>query len=258
MQFRWSWRPYQQRVLDALPLHLADQKLHVVAAPGSGKTCLGLEVFRRLGKPGVVLSPTRTIRDQWLSRLADFLPQDEPCPPPWSSSALDAPGYLTSITYQALHTRQRQPASEAEEDGLEGAEPEAPTARELKDVATRLRAAGVGTLILDEAHHLRREWWEALAQLVEELPGVRVVSLTATPPYDVVGAEWQRYEQLCGPIDEQISVPELVRAGTLSPHQDYVYAVAPAAEESVALSAYDAAAAKPAPKAAAKSPKTDA
>ena len=91
LEFRWLWRPYQQRVLDALDDHFADQKLHVVAAPGSGKTCLGLEVFRRLGKPGLVLSPTRTIRDQWLGRLADFLPPGSPCPPPWSSASLDHP-----------------------------------------------------------------------------------------------------------------------------------------------------------------------
>jgi superfamily II DNA or RNA helicase len=239
MQFRWSWRPYQKRVLDALEEHLADQKLHVVAAPGSGKTCLGLEVFRRLGNPGLVLSPTRTIRDQWLGRLADFLPPGSPCPPPWSSASLDNPGFITSITYQALHTRHRQTAPEAEEECEDPEEAEAPSATELKHVATRLRALGVRTLILDEAHHLRREWWEALGQLIDQLPGVRVVSLTATPPYDVIGTEWQRYEQLCGPIDEQISVPELVRAGTLSPHQDYVRAVSPFPADSAALSAYD-------------------
>jgi superfamily II DNA or RNA helicase len=242
MQFRWAWRPYQQRVLDALQQHLADQKLHVVAAPGSGKTCLGLEVFRRLGHPGLVLSPTRTIRDQWLGRLADFLPPGSLCPPPWSSSSLEHPGFLTSITYQALHTQHRKAALEAEEQCEDPEEVEAPSATELKHAASRLRACGVRTIILDEAHHLRREWWEALAQLINQLPGVRVVSLTATPPYDVIGSEWQRYEQLCGPIDEQISVPELVRAGTLSPHQDYVIAVAPAPDDSAALSAYDAAA----------------
>jgi len=41
----------------------------------------------------------------------------------------------------------------------------------------------------------------------------------------VVGQEWNRYVELCGPIDEEISVPELVRAGTLCPHQDYVWLV---------------------------------
>jgi superfamily II DNA or RNA helicase len=241
MRFRWSWRPYQQRVLEALEAHLADQKLHVVAAPGSGKTCLGLEVFRRLGSPGLVLSPTRTIRDQWLRRLADFLPPGAPCPPPWSSSSLEDLGFITSVTYQVLHTRHRQRAAETEEESEDPEEAEAPNATELKHVAAALRTRGVRTLILDEAHHLRREWWEALGQLIELLPGVTVVSLTATPPYDVIGLEWQRYEQLCGPIDEQISVPELVRAGTLAPHQDYVYAVAPSPQESSALVAYDAA-----------------
>ena len=240
MRFRWSWRPYQQRVLSALEQHLTDKKLHVVAAPGSGKTCLGLEVFRRLRTPALVLSPTRTIRDQWLSRLADFLPPDSPCPPPWSSTALDALGFITSITYQALHTRHRNQRAEAEDETDDPDAAEVPTAPELKQVAGRLRDAGVRTLIFDEAHHLRREWWEALARLVDELPEVRLVSLTATPPYDVVGSEWQRYEQLCGPIDEQISVPELVRAGTLSPHQDFVYVVTPAVEDSAAACEYDA------------------
>ncbi len=43
------------------------------ASSESGKTILGLEVFRRLGRPAVILSPTITIRDGWLARLGDFL-----------------------------------------------------------------------------------------------------------------------------------------------------------------------------------------
>ena len=241
MRFRWAWRPYQERVLNALPIHLADRKLHVVAAPGAGKTCLGLEVFRQLGRPAVVLAPTRTIRNQWLERLADFLPPESPCPPAWCSADLDEPAFFTSITYQALHARHRGARVEVDEEGEDPAALEAPGAAALNQVAARWRDLGVRTLILDEAHHLRCEWWEALENLIEKLPEVRVVSLTATPPYDVIGPEWQRYEQLCGPIDEQISVPELVRAGTLCPHQDYVWAVRPTREDSAALVRYDAA-----------------
>src|SRR6185503_21105933 len=48
LEFRHPWRPYQRRVLDAARLHLADRRLHVVSAPGSGKTTLGLEMFRQL------------------------------------------------------------------------------------------------------------------------------------------------------------------------------------------------------------------
>lgn len=47
-----------------------------------------------------------------------------------------------------------------------------------------------------------------------------LVALTATPPYDSDHLEWSRYQELCGPIDEEISVPELVKAGTLCVHQD--------------------------------------
>jgi superfamily II DNA or RNA helicase len=241
MHFRWAWRPYQERVLNSLHVHLNDRKLHVVAAPGAGKTCLGLEVFRLLGHPAVVLSPTRTIRNQWLERLADFLPTDLPCPPAWSSADLDEPAFFTAITYQALHTRHRSAPADSEDEGEDPAAMEVPGATALHQVAARFRALGVRTLILDEAHHLRCEWWEALGDLIDQLSDIRVVSLTATPPYDVIGPEWQRYEQLCGPIDEQISVPELVRAGTLCPHQDYVWAVAPTPADSAALSAYDAA-----------------
>ena len=47
VEFVWPWRNYQGRVLSELDLHLDDNHLHIIAAPGSGKTVLGLEVVRR-------------------------------------------------------------------------------------------------------------------------------------------------------------------------------------------------------------------
>ena len=77
---------------------------------------------------------------------------------------------------------------------------------------------------MDEAHHLRSEWWKALEKVMSELgSGVTTVSLTATPPYDSTPSEWQRYINLCGEIDEEIFTPELVKENNLCPHQDYVY-----------------------------------
>ncbi len=244
MRFAWPWRPYQQRVLEAMDVHLADGRLHIVAAPGSGKTILGLEAFRRLGRPGVILSPTVTIRDQWLARLEHFLPPRTPMPPEWSSRDLTAPGFLTSITYQALHTKVRQDAPQDDDDGCDGGnpgDPDAPDAKELAEIIRRLREVGTGTLILDEAHHLRQAWWKALQRLVEALDGVTLIALTATPPYGVSGFQWHRYEELCGPIDEEISAPELVKSGTLCPHQDYVRAVTPGPERLDAVRHHDAA-----------------
>ena len=50
MRFSGSWRDYQQRVLDEFGELAADGRVHVVAAPGSGKTVLGLELVRRIGR----------------------------------------------------------------------------------------------------------------------------------------------------------------------------------------------------------------
>ncbi len=247
LAFRWPWRPYQKRVLDAVEAHLGDRRLHVVAAPGAGKTILGLEVFRLLGRPALVLAPTRTIRDQWIRRLEDFLPESaRGAPPDWTSRSLDAPGYLTALTYQALHTRYREAQASDPEDSTDAVNvlDEVPSGAELAGVAAGMRSRGVRTLIFDEAHHLRAEWWKALQQLVDAIEGqggrrLTIVALTATPPYDVVGSEWRRYEKLCGSIDEEISVPELVRSGTLCPHQDLVWAVEPTADERLGIHEYD-------------------
>ncbi|MDU2327708.1 MAG: hypothetical protein E7D87_08835 [Streptococcus salivarius] len=43
LSFKGQWRQYQQRVLDKSESFMDDGKIHLVAAPGSGKTTLGIE-----------------------------------------------------------------------------------------------------------------------------------------------------------------------------------------------------------------------
>ena len=38
LHFKGTWRSYQQRVLDKYDRYSQDRKIHIVAAPGSGKT----------------------------------------------------------------------------------------------------------------------------------------------------------------------------------------------------------------------------
>ncbi|HEY0650335.1 DEAD/DEAH box helicase family protein [Phenylobacterium sp.] len=201
MQFKGVWRDYQARVLEEIGDHLADGRLHVVAAPGAGKTILGLEIVRRLGRRALVFAPTVAIRDQWADRLTPLF-LDEPPAAHEVSHQLSEPRVLTLATYQALDAFRR--------------------AGEVERLANALNGPGPLTLVLDEAHHLRREWWNGIEKLTSSLADVQVVSLTATPPYDATFAEWTRYEGVCGPIDLEIGIPELVRNGDLCPHQDHV------------------------------------
>ncbi|TQV72091.1 DEAD/DEAH box helicase [Aliikangiella marina] len=223
LKFKYPWRPYQARVLKAVHHHLDDQRLHVVAAPGAGKTTLGLEVFRLLRKKTLVLSPTRVIRDQWISRLSDFtdMPTSQLA---WVSNNIDKPKTLTSITYQALHSRMKPELNQ--ETAAELFDDEEPLdIDEVDNFIETIKAQSIQVIIMDEAHHLRAEWWKAIERVFSSIPELVLVSLTATPPYDAQGHEWIRYEKLCGPIDEEISVPELVKSKTLCPHQDFIWTV---------------------------------
>lgn len=213
MQFRGVWRDYQAQVLEQMEGHLENGRLHVVAAPGAGKTVLGLEIVRRLGRRAVVFTPTVAIRDQWAHRLTPLF-LAEPAGPDDVSHELTKPGPLTLATYQALDVLRRSD--------------------DVDRLAEALDATGPITLVLDEAHHLRREWWNSIERLATSLADVRIVALTATPPYDASFAEWARYESVCGPIDLEIGIPELVRNGDLCPHQDHVILSEPT-EDALAL-----------------------
>ena len=81
------------------------------------------------------------------------------------------------------------------------------------DLFREIADCDIGTICLDEAHHLKNEWQKALEQFIAHLDGsVRVISLTATPPHDASPQEWQHYIDVCGEIDDEIFVPKLVRA----------------------------------------------
>lgn len=71
LQFKGTWRSYQARVLEKANQYLKDGRIHIVAAPGSGKTTLGIELVRRMSAPALILAPTVTIRQQWKTRIEE-------------------------------------------------------------------------------------------------------------------------------------------------------------------------------------------
>ena len=220
--FKGTFRSYQQDILDRADTYLKDGHIHIVAAPGSGKTVLGLELICRLGERALILSPTTTIRDQWGTRFQeDFTGGERNI-----SYQLDAPSDLTSVTYQALYTAMRRRTDE-----------DSPAQAQF-DLLETVRQHNIRVICLDEAHHLQSEWQRALETFVAALENVKLIALTATPPYDASPAEWERYIALCGEIDEEIFVPELVKQGTLCPHQDYIWFNFPTRRETEQFDGY--------------------
>lgn len=99
VHFRGAFRDYQQRALDNADKYLKDGKINIVAAPGSGKTVLGLELIRRLGEPCIILSPTTAIREQWGARFRDLFLDDENDFKHCFSNDLHKIRLINSITY---------------------------------------------------------------------------------------------------------------------------------------------------------------
>ncbi len=201
LEFKFEWRNYQNKLLENFDNYISDNHFHVIAPPGSGKTILGIEILRRLGKKTLVLTPTLTIRNQWQNRLQEFFSNDKKFEA--FSFDLKAPHDITFSTYQSLHAFYKSFNNE-------------------KDYFKFFIDQGIQTIVLDEAHHLKNAWWKCLIALKNKLPFF-VVALTATPPYDSSRTEVSKYFALCGEVDDEIAVPDLVREEDLSPHQDFVY-----------------------------------
>lgn len=208
LQFKHKWRHYQATVLRNFSKHIEDNHFHIVAPPGSGKTILGLEIIKRIGKKTLVLAPTLTIRNQWNERLQSFFTENE-----FTQISFDIknPSEITFSTYQALHSFYK-------------------TFDTDEAYFKFFLDEQIEVLLLDEAHHLKNAWWKCLYNLKEQ-HNQTVVALTATPPYDSENAEIQKYFKLCAEIDDEIVVPDLVKEKNLAPHQDLVYLSKPEDDE---------------------------
>ena len=243
IKFKYPWRPYQDRVLKESNKFLSDGKINIVAAPGSGKTILGLELARRLGNPVIIFAPTVTIKKQWITKfISSFTDLKEI--PDWISTDIYNLKFFNVVTYQALHyayKRKKIRATIDDTDDVVDKEEESATSEEIAsyDIINELKKKKITTLVLDEAHHLKSEWWKSLNDVVTALNDIKLIALTATPPYDVEPNIWANYVSLCGEIDAEISVPELVKAKNLCPHQDYIYFNYPTEDEITKIKKYD-------------------
>lgn len=140
LQFKGTWRDYQERVLSNSGKYLADGKLHIVAAPGSGKTTLGIELIRRLGESCLILSPSITIRQQWLARITEGFLVEGQAPEELMSNDLKQMKPITAITYQALYSAMKHYQGELRDQGEEeDEEPDPVLAEETEAVDFQCR-----------------------------------------------------------------------------------------------------------------------
>lgn len=233
LKFKYSWRKYQKLFLDNANDYLADNHLHIVAPPGSGKTVLGLEIMLRLDKPTLIVAPTLAIRNQWVNRFCELFLQQKDIPD-WISTDIKNPGFVTVTTYQGIHAACNNIKENEMDDERSN---EKSSNSNISNVLKELKTQNVKTFILDEAHHLKNAWWKSLTELKNKINPV-LVAFTATPPYDVSSSEWQKYIQLNGNVNVEISVPELMIEGDLCPHQDLVYFTSPTEKEQQKIKNY--------------------
>ena len=98
LSFDGDWRPYQRAALAAFEKDRQHnrKRTHIVAPPGSGKTLLGVELIRRVGKRALVLAPNQGIQQQWPRAVAHFTRT------PADVAGADPLKPIACLTYQAL------------------------------------------------------------------------------------------------------------------------------------------------------------
>jgi len=121
-------------------------------------------------------------------------------------------------------------------EGVELADILEPTAHRRVET---LRQLGVGTLVLDECHHLASLWGYVVRAVAALLGDVHLVGLTATPPDELTELEAELYQSLLGPVDFTIPTPAVVREGFLAPYQELAWLTEPLESEASWLAEHD-------------------
>lgn len=223
ISYKGKFRGYQRRLLKRLEPRMNETKLNIVTPPGSGKVILGLEFARRIGRPCLILTAGGLLSNHWDQSLTRYFLPEGAVPTDYLSNDLYAPSLFTCATYEEL-SRAMSKLIGSENDGAD----EAPAV----DVIQMVRDQGIGTVILDEPHHLPPRQQKALETFSGILGScIHLLSLTATPPHDLNREEWLRYTALCGDICDEVYIPELVQGGALCPHEDLVYLNLPSTAE---------------------------
>lgn len=235
---RWpgTLRPYQVSALATLEERWASgrDRAWVVLPPGAGKTLVGLEAARRLGRQTVIFVPNTAIQHQWVRHWKRFSPTAATA---GTRRALDTD--VCVLTYQSLAVF--DPDQEIDEEGHELPGRDSGLLGRLhrngRELIATLAAAGPLTLVLDECHHLLDLWGRLVAEVLEQLPDAVVIGLTATPPGSLTTDEAELVDVLFGVPILGASIPALVRQEFLAAFAELAWLTPPTAVETAYITA---------------------
>ena len=97
---------------------------------------------------------------------------------------------ITVATYQALHSAMNQVVGDSLIEDTDDESQQEHFDFQGFDIRKTFGDQDLGTLCLDECHHLRNEWWKSLESFHKAFPNIKMISLTATPPYEGEPALW--------------------------------------------------------------------
>ena len=214
-------RIYQKHAYDLMLKNYKeknDHTFHIVAPPGSGKTILGLLLLLKLKEKTFILSPNRTIANQWEEKFKSFAVDtinNKDCTKLISSDIKNNPEILTT-TYQTFSVKDKNGKLH----------------KNAEELIKYLINNKFKTIVLDECHHLLNYWAEIIKIFIKKAPyRVVVIGLTATPPKDKSNKEKQVYLEIMGEVDYQVPIPAVVKDGNLAPFRDLPYFVTPTDSE---------------------------
>ena len=234
--FTGKWRTYQLQALDAFDADVAsgDNRSYLVLPPGAGKTLIGWEAARRLGRRTLVLAPNTAVQQQWAATWDKSFPSADPSAPKCGTERDLAPT-TNVLTYQSLAVIDAETDAAVRREVLRSRDQQAllkllhPNGRELIE---RAKGLGPWTLVLDECHHLLATWGALVSALASTLGSqTALIGLTATPATELTAWQHTLHDELFGTADFEVSTPALVKEGDLAPYQELVYLTEPTPEE---------------------------
>jgi superfamily II DNA or RNA helicase len=242
-RFRYPFRRHQQLALTAL----SGQRMYLVMPPGAGKTAVGLELARRIGRRVLVLTPNTAVQGQWVGSWNHDYVSDSPDSALPCGDDRTLSGAVNVLTYQSVAVMERtdddseDPARTVKKRrALRTGDTEQllallhPNGRKLIADAAALSP---WTVVLDECHHLLETWGALTRALVDELGrDTAVIGLTATPPHTFTARQRSVHDELFGDDDFEVPTPALVKDRDLAPYQELVYLTRPTPDEESWLS----------------------